>query len=171
MHVKKYYKVFQKIQKLCLLDYLIHAAWLVHQCLEVAFKFEILFQQIWNFKSDISFEKIGEGEAKLKRKPTDKVIKLVDDIMTLSLVEAADLCDLCQERLAEGPHFTNRAIPGWRIIFVPSKSFSIRKLYLFSCFQLCTKIVPSGVLAFKLNYKFNGYFQSFKLRFHSSHYN
>lgn len=54
----------------------------------------------------------GEGEAKLKRKPTDKVIKLVDDIMTLSLVEAADLCDLCQERLAEGPHFTNRAIPG-----------------------------------------------------------
>ena len=53
-----------------------------------------------------------EGDAKLKRKPTDKVIKRVDDIMTLSLVEAADLCDLCQERLAEGPHFTNRAIPG-----------------------------------------------------------
>ncbi|KAF4702857.1 hypothetical protein FOZ63_000119 [Perkinsus olseni] len=39
------------------------------------------------------------GEAK-KRKPSDKVIKLVDDILSLSLIEAADLCDLCQEKLA-----------------------------------------------------------------------
>ncbi|EER09428.1 ribosomal protein L7/L12, putative [Perkinsus marinus ATCC 50983] len=39
------------------------------------------------------------GEVK-KRKPSDKVIKLVDDILSLSLIEAADLCDLCQEKLA-----------------------------------------------------------------------
>lgn len=29
-----------------------------------------------------------------------QVIKLVDDILSLSLIEAADLCDLCQEKLA-----------------------------------------------------------------------
>jgi ribosomal protein L7/L12 len=34
-----------------------------------------------------------------KRKPSDRVLRLVDDILNLSLVEAADLCDLCSERL------------------------------------------------------------------------
>ncbi|AFZ79846.1 hypothetical protein BEWA_026950 [Theileria equi strain WA] len=62
------------------------------------------------------------------RKPSDKVmprhfprvyenlqvIKLVDEILNLTLIEAADLCDLCQEKLAErnGPAFNNGFIPG-----------------------------------------------------------
>lgn len=37
-----------------------------------------------------------------KRKPSDKVLRLVDEIMSLTLIEAADLCDLCQEKLAPG---------------------------------------------------------------------
>ena len=43
-----------------------------------------------------------EGSSSLKRKPSDRVLKLADDIMSLTLVEAADLCDLCQERLTPG---------------------------------------------------------------------
>lgn len=43
----------------------------------------------------------GEGGAG-KRKPSDKVLRLVDEIMSLTLIEAADLCDLCQEKLAPG---------------------------------------------------------------------
>mmetsp|Transcript_34454 Transcript_34454/g.51944 ORF Transcript_34454/g.51944 Transcript_34454/m.51944 type:complete len:236 (-) Transcript_34454:66-773(-) len=42
------------------------------------------------------------GKNELKRKPSDKVLRLVDEIMSLTLVEAADLCDLCQEKLAPG---------------------------------------------------------------------
>eukprot|EP00920_Eleutheroschizon_duboscqi_P036493 GHVT01087903.1.p2 GENE.GHVT01087903.1~~GHVT01087903.1.p2 ORF type:complete len:215 (-),score=35.41 GHVT01087903.1:4284-4928(-) len=37
----------------------------------------------------------------LKRKPSHKVMALVDEIMSLTLIEAADLCDLCQQKLAE----------------------------------------------------------------------
>lgn len=43
----------------------------------------------------------AEAGAK-KRKPSDKVLRLVDEIMSLTLIEAADLCDLCQEKLAPG---------------------------------------------------------------------
>eukprot|EP00811_Abedinium_folium_P008910 NODE_18236_length_903_cov_4.440722.p1 GENE.NODE_18236_length_903_cov_4.440722~~NODE_18236_length_903_cov_4.440722.p1 ORF type:complete len:194 (-),score=55.31 NODE_18236_length_903_cov_4.440722:274-855(-) len=43
-------------------------------------------------------EAAGDG----KRKPSDKVIRLVDEIMSLTLIEAADLCDLCQEKLVPG---------------------------------------------------------------------
>jgi len=43
-----------------------------------------------------------EGAGPSKRKPSDKVIRLVDEIMSLTLIEAADLCDLCQEKLAPG---------------------------------------------------------------------
>ena len=35
-----------------------------------------------------------------ERKPTKRVIQLVDEIMKLTLIEAADLCDLCHEKLA-----------------------------------------------------------------------
>lgn len=42
------------------------------------------------------------AEGKGKRKPSDKVLRLVDEIMSLNLIEAADLCDLCQEKLAPG---------------------------------------------------------------------
>jgi len=44
-----------------------------------------------------------------KRKPSDRVTRLVDEIMSLTLIEAADLCDLCQERLAPGD---GSAVPG-----------------------------------------------------------
>lgn len=37
-----------------------------------------------------------------KRKPSDKVLNLADQIMGLTLIEAADLCDLCQDRLTPG---------------------------------------------------------------------
>ncbi|CAK9117478.1 unnamed protein product [Durusdinium trenchii] len=45
----------------------------------------------------------GDGPAKGKRrKPSDKVLRIVDEIMSLTLIEAADLCDLCQEKLSDG---------------------------------------------------------------------
>eukprot|EP00971_Amphidinium_carterae_P210784 4182736-Amphidinium_carterae.1 len=37
-------------------------------------------------------EEGGEASPK-KRKPSDKVLRLVDEIMSLTLIEAADLCD------------------------------------------------------------------------------
>ena len=37
-----------------------------------------------------------------KRPPSKRVLDLVDQILHLSLIEAADLCDICQQRLSEG---------------------------------------------------------------------
>jgi len=45
-----------------------------------------------------------EPKSDLKRKPSERVKKLVNQIMELSLIEAADLCDLCQEQLGGGAH-------------------------------------------------------------------
>lgn len=42
----------------------------------------------------------GESKDK-KRPPSQRVLQLVDQILDLSLIEAADLCDICQERLSE----------------------------------------------------------------------
>ncbi|KYO03554.1 putative mitochondrial ribosomal protein L12 precursor [Plasmodium gaboni] len=42
-----------------------------------------------------------------KRKPSKKVLKLVDEILNLTLIEAADLCDLCQEKLEGNQKFNN----------------------------------------------------------------
>jgi large subunit ribosomal protein L7/L12 len=42
----------------------------------------------------------GETKDK-KRPPSQRVLQLVDQILDLSLIEAADLCDICQERLSE----------------------------------------------------------------------
>lgn len=42
-----------------------------------------------------------------KRKPSKKVLKLVDEILNLTLIEAADLCDLCQEKLDGQKQFNN----------------------------------------------------------------
>ena len=36
-----------------------------------------------------------------KRAPSKRVLDLADQVLSLSLVEAADLCDICQERLSE----------------------------------------------------------------------
>ena len=42
------------------------------------------------------------GEAKDKKRPPSKrVLELADQILELTLIEAADLCDICQERLSE----------------------------------------------------------------------
>mmetsp|Transcript_908 Transcript_908/g.2204 ORF Transcript_908/g.2204 Transcript_908/m.2204 type:complete len:225 (-) Transcript_908:182-856(-) len=49
------------------------------------------------------FSKIGDKEGeKAKRQPSEKVKKLVDEIMSLTVIEAADLCDLCHEKLSDG---------------------------------------------------------------------
>ncbi|PFH31422.1 ribosomal protein l7/l12 c-terminal domain-containing protein [Besnoitia besnoiti] len=56
-----------------------------------------------------------DDAAAKKRKPSDRVIRLVDEVMNLTLIEAADLCDLCQEKLAErsgGPTFNAAAVAG-----------------------------------------------------------
>jgi large subunit ribosomal protein L7/L12 len=42
----------------------------------------------------------GDSKDK-KRPPSKRVLELVDQILDLSLIEAADLCDICQERLSE----------------------------------------------------------------------
>ncbi|PHJ21715.1 ribosomal protein l7, partial [Cystoisospora suis] len=57
----------------------------------------------------------GNAASLKKRKPSDRVIRLVDEVLNLSLIEAADLCDLCQEKLAErsgGPSFNASAAVG-----------------------------------------------------------
>ncbi|UKK01790.2 hypothetical protein MACK_001143 [Theileria orientalis] len=46
------------------------------------------------------------------RKPSSKVIKLVDEILNLTLIEAADLCSLCQEKLSENINMNANFIPG-----------------------------------------------------------
>ncbi|GIX66378.1 origin recognition complex subunit, putative [Babesia caballi] len=50
-------------------------------------------------------EAVGPGTgtlAGLKLRP--QVVRLVDEILNLTLIESADLCDLCQERLAGSAH-------------------------------------------------------------------
>ncbi|CDJ64822.1 ribosomal protein L7/L12, putative [Eimeria necatrix] len=70
----------------------------------------------------------GSGEStELARKPSEKVLRLVDEVMNLTLIEAADLCDLCQEKLAQrggGPAF-NAAVAAGRSPFPhPSSLFA-----------------------------------------------
>lgn len=48
-----------------------------------------------------------ENKFTKKRKPSKKVLKLVDDILNLTLIEAADLCDMCQEKLEGNKQFNN----------------------------------------------------------------
>merc|ERR1712060_1008358 len=43
------------------------------------------------------------------KKSSDHVKRLADEIMSLSLLEAAELCDLCQDKLAPGD---DTPIPG-----------------------------------------------------------
>ncbi|XP_026192908.1 uncharacterized protein LOC34622523 [Cyclospora cayetanensis] len=70
----------------------------------------------------------SEEESKsLARKPSDKVLRLVDEVMSLTLVEAADLCDLCQEKLAQrgGAPTFNAAMTAGRAPFPhPSSLFA-----------------------------------------------
>ncbi|GBE61165.1 ribosomal protein L7 L12 [Babesia ovata] len=53
----------------------------------------------------------GQPSAAGGRKPSDRVIRLVDEILNLTLIESADLCDLCQERLA-GSSINAGFLPG-----------------------------------------------------------
>ncbi|KAK2195227.1 bifunctional Ribosomal protein L7-L12 [Babesia duncani] len=50
------------------------------------------------------FKRLKDGGANANseetRKPSDRVIKLADEILNLTLLESADLCDLCHQRLA-----------------------------------------------------------------------
>ncbi|CDJ37995.1 ribosomal protein L7/L12, putative [Eimeria tenella] len=69
----------------------------------------------------------GGESTQLARKPSEKVLRLVDEVMNLTLIEAADLCDLCQEKLAQrggGPAF-NAAVAAGRSPFPhPSSLFA-----------------------------------------------
>jgi large subunit ribosomal protein L7/L12 len=56
------------------------------------------------------FAKISDGvgvsptvsdDSGKKRPPSKRVMELAEQILSLSLIEAADLCDVCQERLSE----------------------------------------------------------------------
>lgn len=49
-----------------------------------------------------------------KRKPSDRVIRLAEQVLSLSLIEAADLCELCQEALQASP---NQKLPSGRSPF------------------------------------------------------
>ena len=51
-------------------------------------------------KSRDAVEATSPPQSDLKRQPSARVRKLVSEIMDLTLIEAADLCDLCQETLA-----------------------------------------------------------------------
>ncbi|ANQ06649.1 Ribosomal protein L7/L12 [Plasmodium coatneyi] len=66
-----------------------------------------LFDKIKDIsRSNESEEGTEESDSK-KRKPSKKVLKLVDEILNLTLIEAADLCDLCQEKLDGEKQFNN----------------------------------------------------------------
>lgn len=80
----------------------------------------------------------GGDDETVKRKPSKKVLQLVDDILNLTLIEAADLCELCQEKLEGNKHFNNNNFinrspfphpsnffnaPNWNVPF-PSNSFN-----------------------------------------------
>ncbi|SBT86506.1 mitochondrial ribosomal protein L12 precursor, putative [Plasmodium malariae] len=59
---------------------------------------------------DVSGNNTNENEEDIdlkKRKPSKKVLKLVDEILNLTLIEAADLCDICQEKLEGNKNFNN----------------------------------------------------------------
>lgn len=58
---------------------------------------------------DVISQLTGEEDEAGKKKASLRVMRLVDEIMSLSLIEAAHLCDLCQEKLAPGD---DTPIPG-----------------------------------------------------------
>ncbi|KAF5153689.1 Ribosomal protein L7/L12 domain protein [Theileria parva strain Muguga] len=58
-----------------------------------------------NFTTFDVFKKLQDSNSETKvdeetRKPSLKVIKLVDEILNLTLIEVADLCNLCQDKLS-----------------------------------------------------------------------
>lgn len=66
-----------------------------------------LFDKIKDINGRIQNEEGTEENDSKKRKPSKKVLKLVDEILNLTLIEAADLCDLCQEKLDGEKQFNN----------------------------------------------------------------
>ncbi|CRG98728.1 ribosomal protein L7/L12, putative [Plasmodium relictum] len=69
-----------------------------------------------------------EATNELKRKPSKKVLKLVDEILNLTLIEAADLCDLCQEKLEGSKNFNNSFFMNRNPFPHPSHFFSAGNL-------------------------------------------
>ncbi|GAB64977.1 50S ribosomal protein L7/L12 [Plasmodium cynomolgi strain B] len=70
-----------------------------------------LFDKIKDINGSNRNEEEGNEESdSKKRKPSKKVLKLVDEILNLTLIEAADLCDLCQEKLDGDKQFNNAAL-------------------------------------------------------------
>ncbi|GAW79487.1 50S ribosomal protein L7/L12 [Plasmodium gonderi] len=66
-----------------------------------------LFDKIKDVNKSNSSEEGNEENDMKKRKPSKKVLKLVDEILNLTLIEAADLCDICQEKLDGNKQFNN----------------------------------------------------------------
>eukprot|EP00916_Digyalum_oweni_P008824 GHVL01014738.1.p1 GENE.GHVL01014738.1~~GHVL01014738.1.p1 ORF type:complete len:130 (+),score=12.65 GHVL01014738.1:39-428(+) len=65
-----------------------------------------------NRPNDI-FQTLLPDQTHVKQKPSDKVIGLVDEIMNLTVMEAADLCDLCNLKLSRDKFKLNtRLMPG-----------------------------------------------------------
>ncbi|KAL8275516.1 hypothetical protein Esti_000467 [Eimeria stiedai] len=87
----------------------------------------------------------GADDSKdLARKPSDKVLRLVDEVLSLSLIEAADLCDLCQEALAKrggGPAF-NAAVAAGRAPFPHPSSLFAGALMQHGAFGFAAPAVP-----------------------------
>ena len=58
-----------------------------------------VFAKLKDSPSEVEKKSSSTG---LKRKPSERVLRLTEEVLGLSLIEAADLCDLCSERLG-GP--------------------------------------------------------------------
>ncbi|SBS81549.1 mitochondrial ribosomal protein L12 precursor, putative [Plasmodium ovale] len=78
-------------------------------CLKVHFSSTYdIFDKIKDVTNSNTNEGEEETQGKIKkRKPSKKVLKLVDEILNLTLIEAADLCDICQEKLEGNKNMNN----------------------------------------------------------------
>ncbi|CDU16283.1 ribosomal protein L7/L12 [Plasmodium yoelii 17X] len=70
-----------------------------------------------------------ENESTKKRKPSKKVLKLADDILNLTLIEAADLCDICQEKLEGNTKFNNGHFINRNPFPHPSSFFGVSNMH------------------------------------------
>ncbi|EUD66790.1 hypothetical protein C922_02775 [Plasmodium inui San Antonio 1] len=83
-----------------------------------------VFDKIKDITGSNRNEEATEENDSKKRKPSKKVLKLVDEILNLTLIEAADLCDLCQEKLDGDKQFNNSVFSNRNPFPHPSSFFS-----------------------------------------------
>ncbi|KJP85505.1 ribosomal protein L7/L12 [Plasmodium fragile] len=83
-----------------------------------------LHDKIKDITGSIENDEVTEENDSQKRKPSKKVLKLVDEILNLTLIEAADLCDLCQEKLDGEKQFNNSVFVNRNPFPHPSGFFS-----------------------------------------------